>query len=95
MDFEKEIRNKLLIRGFKNDTLINNRGLIGATIDEVILMTVKKLAIHNVIQQRELLIAFLEMLENTPQVEIPLNVGMVAVDEYLATDEWIKYKQLK
>jgi len=47
---------------------------------------VKKLFIANVMQQRELLVAFLEMLENTPQVEIPLNVGLVAVDEYLATN---------
>ncbi len=64
MDFEKEIRNKLLIRGFKNDTLINNRGLIGATIDEVILMTVKNLAIHNVSQQSEQFIAFAKFAKN-------------------------------
>ena len=41
MNLLKEVKKQLLIRGFKNDTLINNRGLIGATIDEVILMTVK------------------------------------------------------
>ncbi len=41
MDFEEQVREKLLTRGFKKDTLINNRGLIGATIEEVILMTVK------------------------------------------------------
>ena len=35
--------------------LLNNRGLICATIDEVILMTVKNLAIHNISQQSELL----------------------------------------
>jgi hypothetical protein len=39
--FEADIRNKLLMRGFDNETLINNRGLIGATIDEVILKVVK------------------------------------------------------
>ena len=39
--FEKKIRNKLLIRGFPNDKLINNRGLINATIDETILAVVK------------------------------------------------------
>ena len=32
-EFEKKIRNKLLMRGFSNEKLINNRGLIGATID--------------------------------------------------------------
>ena len=55
MEFEDKIKNKLLMRGFPNDKLLNNRGLIGATIDEVILMTVKNLAIHNVSQQSELL----------------------------------------
>ena len=83
MDFEKEIRNRLLIRGFKNDTLINNRGLIGATIDEVILMTVKNLAIHNVSQQRELLLGFLDNInrydyENKPFKQI--------VDEHLKSN---------
>lgn len=47
---------------------------------------VKNLPIYVVMQQRELLVAFLEMLENTPQVEIPLSVGMVAVDQFLATN---------
>ena len=46
----------------------------------------KQLLLHNVSQQRELLVAFLEMLENTPRVEIPLQVGLVAVDEYLETN---------
>ena len=41
MNLLKQVKKQLLIRGFKNDTLINNRGLIGATIDEVILMTFK------------------------------------------------------
>lgn len=27
-EFEKKIRNKLLMRGFPNDKLLNNRGLI-------------------------------------------------------------------
>ena len=43
MDFEDEIKNKLLMRGFPNDKILNNRGLINATIDEVILLTVKNL----------------------------------------------------
>lgn len=54
MDFENEIKNRLLMRGFPNEKLLNNRGLIGATIDEAILLTVKNLAIHNVSQQSEL-----------------------------------------
>jgi len=41
MDFETKIRNKLLIRGFPIKTIDNNRGLIGAVIDETILLTVK------------------------------------------------------
>lgn len=44
-EFEKKIRNKLLMRGFLNEKLINNRGLIGATIDEVILEVVKNISV--------------------------------------------------
>lgn len=44
-EFEKKIRNKLLMRGFANDKLLNNRGLIGATIDEVILEVVKNIGV--------------------------------------------------
>ena len=44
-EFEKKIRNKLLMRGFPNKKLINNRGLIGATIDEVILEVVKNIGV--------------------------------------------------
>ena len=44
-EFEKKIRNKLLMRGFPNDKLINNRGLIGATIDEVILEVIKNIGV--------------------------------------------------
>ena len=48
MDLENKIKTKLLIRGFTEKQLLNNRGLIGATIDEVALMLVKNLAIHDV-----------------------------------------------
>ena len=44
-EFEKKIRNKLLMRGFPNNKLLNNRGLIGATIDEVILEVVKNIGV--------------------------------------------------
>jgi hypothetical protein len=48
MDLENKIKQKLIIRGFTEKQLLNNRGLIGATIDEVALMLVKNLAIHDV-----------------------------------------------
>ena len=44
MDFEQKIKTKLLIRGFSNKTLLNNRGLIGAVIDETVREIVKKIA---------------------------------------------------
>lgn len=56
MDIEQKIKTKLLSRGFSKETLLNNRGLIGATIDETILEIVNK--IGNVSNQRELLLAF-------------------------------------
>ena len=48
MELENKIKQKLRLRGFTEKQLLNNRGLIGATIDEVALMLVKKLAIHDV-----------------------------------------------
>ena len=35
-EFEKNITNKLLDRGFSDKQVLNNRGLIGATIDETV-----------------------------------------------------------
>lgn len=48
MDLENKVRQQLLSRGFTKEQLLNNRGLIGAVIDEVALMIVKNLAIHSV-----------------------------------------------
>jgi len=42
-NIEEKVKSNLLARGFKNDALLNNRGLIGATIDETILELVKNL----------------------------------------------------
>ena len=48
-EIEQKIKEALLIRGFKNETILNNRGLIGAVIDETILATVKNtVALANV-----------------------------------------------
>ena len=51
MEFEKEIKSKLLMRGFTQKTLLNNRGLIGAIIDETILLTTKNFVIPNSCEQ--------------------------------------------
>ena len=48
MDLENKLKQQLLSRGFTKEQLLNNRGLIGATIDETALMVVKNLAIHYV-----------------------------------------------
>jgi len=42
-DLENKIKQKLILRGFTEKQLLNNRGLINATIDEVALMLVKKI----------------------------------------------------
>lgn len=44
---EDIIKSKLLIRGFKNEDLLNNRGLIGATIDETVIEVVKNYQFAN------------------------------------------------
>ena len=48
MNLEEKVKQQLLSRGFTSEQLLNNRGLIGAVIDEVALMLVKNLAIHDV-----------------------------------------------
>ena len=60
MDIEQKVKTKLLIRGFSNENLLNNRGLIGATTDETILEVVKNLGIANVVEQK----GKLEMFQN-------------------------------
>ena len=54
MEFEDKINEKLRLRGFTQDKLLNNRGLIGAAIDEVALMIVKNSVIHDVSKCEEL-----------------------------------------
>lgn len=49
MNIEEKVKMNLLARGFDNKTQLNNRGLIGATIDETILEVVKNLRIDNVV----------------------------------------------
>ena len=64
-EFEKKIRNKLLMRGFANDKLLNNRGLIGATIDEVILEVVKNIGVtHCCESDSEQLVCVVDYLSN-------------------------------
>lgn len=48
MNIEEKVKANLLVRGFDNKTQLNNRGLIGATIDETILEVVKNLRIADV-----------------------------------------------
>jgi hypothetical protein len=48
MEFEEIIKQKLINRGFTNKRLLNNRGLIGAVIDETILLQAKNLTIPKV-----------------------------------------------
>lgn len=43
MDIEEKVKYKLLLRGFSRETQLNNRGLIGATIDETILEVIKSM----------------------------------------------------
>lgn len=42
MNIEQQIKTKLLMRGFTNETILNNRGLIGAVIEDMIIIQTKK-----------------------------------------------------
>lgn len=47
MKIDEKVMNNLIARGFKNETILNNRGLIGARIDETILEVVKNLSLYD------------------------------------------------
>ena len=79
MDIEEKVYNKLLIRGFSKETLLNNRGLIGATTDETILELVKNLGIAKFSNQRELLLAFAGWLYGNLDKEVEERI----VNDYL------------
>ena len=79
IDIEKKVKTELLLRGFSNDNLVNNRGLIGAVIDETILAVVKSLDIANVSNQKELLLPFAEWLYVNLEKEVQERI----VDNYL------------
>lgn len=79
MNIEEKVKMNLLIRGFDTKTQLNNRGLIGATIDETILEVVKNLRIADVSCQREQLLAFAGWLYGNLDKEVELMI----VDDYL------------
>ena len=56
MNIEEKVKMNLLTRGFDNKTQLNNRGLIGATVDETILEVVKNLRIPDVVGRSEQLV---------------------------------------
>ena len=75
-EFEKKIRNKLLMRGFPNNKLLNNRGLIGATIDEVILEVVKNIGVTRCyVSEAEQLVCYKKCGKTEPYNDICLNCG--------------------
>lgn len=39
--FYEKIKTKLIGRGFSEETILNSRGIIGATIDETIILITK------------------------------------------------------
>lgn len=79
MNIEEKVKMNLLIRGFDNKTQLNNRGLIGATIDETILEVVKNLRIADVSCQREQLLAFAGWLYGN----LDKDVERMIVEDYL------------
>ena len=79
MNIEEKVKANLLVRGFDNKAQLNNRGLIGATIDETILEVVKNLRIADDICQREKLLAFTGWLYGNLDKE----VERMIVDDYL------------
>jgi len=79
MNIEEKVKANLLVRGFDNKAQLNNRGLIGATIDETILEVVKNLRIADDSCQKEQLLAFVAWLYGNLDKE----VERMIVDDYL------------
>lgn len=75
-EFEKKIRNELLMRGFDNNYLLNNRGLIGATTDEVILEVVKNIGVTRCyVGEAKPLVCYKKCGKTEPYNDICLNCG--------------------
>lgn len=79
MNIEEKVKSSLLTRGFGKETMLNNRGLIGATIDETILEVVKNFRVGEVSNQREVLLAFAGWLYGN----LDKDVERMIVDDYL------------
>ena len=73
MDLENKVRQQLLSRGFTKEQLLNNRGLIGAVIDETALNVVKNLAIHDVVGRSEQLKCQCKKAQFTRTVDADFN----------------------
>lgn len=75
MDFDSKVIEKLILRGFTKEQLLNNRGLIGAAIDEIALIVVKNinndalLARGSDVERRELFNNFYAWLDGLAQEE--------------------------
>jgi hypothetical protein len=67
MNVEEKVKINLLTRGFDNKTILNNRGLIGATIDETILEVVKN---QRISESELLLSAICQFTKRNTQKEI-------------------------
>jgi hypothetical protein len=79
MNIEEKVKMNLLTRGFDNKTQLNNRGLIGATIEETILEVVKNLRIHDVVGQSEQFISLNREL---------IDVGIINEDD-IEVESWV------
>ena len=78
-DIEQKVKSKLLIRGFSNDKLVSNMGLIRATIDETNLENLKFLNILIQENERQICLRFASWLfENLDK-----GVEKMIVDDYL------------
>jgi hypothetical protein len=77
MNIEEKVRSNLFARGFNDKTMLNNRGLISAVIDETIIELVKK-NISNDTNNSQLL----EILEGVYNLEYRLYPEGESPDDY-------------
>ena len=101
MNLEDNIKSKLSVRGFTKEQLLNNRGLIGAAIDETIIEVVKNFnneaVLENVTERNEIkchsgtpkedLIAFVETNKGKAiEIHFENNFGAWGDDEIFTYD---------
>jgi hypothetical protein len=95
MEFEKNIKSKLLMRGFTQKQILNNRGLISAVIDETILLQTKNLILCEVSRSKPIKEDFIYNVSDQHIYIEQMNKGRLQdIDRYLDLTQTVEDKTI-